>query len=134
MDASQNGVRRRSLSSGLRWAFATRSVRFPILLLTGAGIALLLTLYVQANYIDLCERYALFPSNCGPVSLRTAYATALAIAGLLMLVFGPVVNGLYHLVRYGQPWETSRVETAVSNFPLLAGVLYLAAAAVLAFA
>jgi hypothetical protein len=101
--------------------------------LLGAAGTLLASALVQANYIGLCERLALYASRCAPVALRSAFTVGLAVAGLFMLIFGPIVNSLYHLFRYGQAWESSRVETAVSNYPLLAGVIYLAGAAALAF-
>jgi hypothetical protein len=108
--------------------------RFPILVLLGGAITLLGSHYVQANYIELCRSLSLFPSRCAPVTLRAAYSVGLGVAGLAMLIFGPIVNSIYHLLRYGQAWESSRVETAISNYPLLAGVIYLSGAAVLALA
>lgn len=131
MEASGDPADRRPLRDGIRRGFATRAIRFPILVGLGAGLTWLASFYVQVNYIDLCERLALFPSRCAQVSLTTAYSVGLAVAGLAMLIFGPIVNSIYHLLRYGQAWESSRVETAISNYPLLAGVIYLAGAAAL---
>lgn len=134
MEATGDPADRRTLRDRVHWVFTTRAVRFPILLTLGAAVTWLGSYYVQANYIELCERFALFPSRCAQVSLRTAYSVGLALAGLVMLIIGPMVNSLYHLFRYGQKWESSRVETAISNYPLLAGVIYLAGAAVLSLA
>ena len=131
MEATGDPANRRTLRDVVRWTFATRAVRFPILLVVGASLTWLGAYYVQANYIELCERFALIPSRCAPVSLRSATSVGLGIAGLSMLIIGPIVNSIYHLLRYGQPWESTRVETAISNYPLLAGVIYLAAAALL---
>jgi hypothetical protein len=131
MEATGDPTERRTFRDGIRRVFATRATRFPILVLLGASLTLLASYYVQANYINLCERLALFPSRCAAVSLRTAFSVGLGVAGLAMLIIGPIVNSIYHLLRYGQTWESSRVETAVSNYPLLAGVIYLAGAAVL---
>ena len=133
MEATSSDADRRTLRDRLRWVFATRAVRFPLLLISGAIVTLIASSYVQANYIELCGRYAVFPGRCAPVTLQTAFATGLGIAGLLMLIVGPVVNSIYHLLRYGQPWESSRVETAISNYPLLAGVIYLTGAGLLVF-
>lgn len=137
MEATETGAERRSLGrrvrDGIAWVFNTRAVRFPILLISGAAITFWIAHYVQGDYIALCERFAVFPSRCQPVTLQTAYATALGMAGLVMLIIGPVVNSIYHLLRYGQPWEHSRVETAISNYPLLAGVIYLAISGILVF-
>lgn len=101
------------------------------MVVAGALVTLWFSQYVEAHYIDLCERYSVFPSRCEQVTLRTAYATGLGIAGLGMLTIGPIVNSIYHLIRYGQPWESTRVETAISNYPLLAGLIYLAGAGIL---
>lgn len=137
MEATETGVDRRSLAGrvrdGISWVFNTRAVRFPILLIAGAAITFWIAHYVQGDYIALCKRYAVFPSRCEVVDLQTAYATGLGVAGLVMLIIGPVVNSIYHLMRYGQPWEHSRVETAISNYPLLAGVIYMAIAGILVF-
>lgn len=131
MEATGPDAPRRTLLSGIRWVASTRAVRFPLLLITGALVTLLISQYVDRNYLELCDRYSVFPSRCEPVSLRTAYATGLGIAGLAMLTIAPIVNSIYHLLRYGQPWESTRVETAISNYPLLAGLIYLAGAGLL---
>ena len=131
MEATGDPADRRTLRNGIRWVFATRAIRFPILVLLGAALTWLASYYVQANYIELCQRLALFSSRCAAVTLRTTYSVGLAIAGLAMLIIGPIVNSLYHLLRYGQAWESTRVETAISNYPLLAGLIYLAGAAAL---
>jgi hypothetical protein len=131
MEATGNTSDRRTLRDRIRAVFATRAVRFPILLIVGAAATWLGSFYVQANYIELCEKFAMFPSRCAQVSLRTTYSVGLAIAGLVMLIMGPIFNSLYHLLRYGQAWESSRVENAISNYPLLAGAIYLAGAALL---
>lgn len=131
MEATGTDASRRTLRSGIRWVASTRAVRFPLLVIGGALITLLIAQYVDRNYIELCERYSVFPSRCEPVTLRTTYSTGLGIAGLAMLTLGPIVNSIYHLMRYGQPWESTRVETAISNYPLLAGLIYLAGAGLL---
>ncbi|MCP3974612.1 MAG: hypothetical protein GY720_08980 [bacterium] len=131
MEATGTDARRRPLIRAIRWVSSTRAVRFPLLVISGALLTLWIASYVDRNYIDLCERYSVFPSRCEPVSLRTAYSTGLGIAGLAMLTVGPIVNSIYHLLRYGQPWESTRVETAISNYPLLAGLIYLAGAGLL---
>lgn len=142
MEATGDPTEHRTLRSRIRsrirtdveWIFAKRAIRFPILVLLGAAATFVASRYIQANYVELCERFEYFPARCEPVALRPAFSVGLAIAGLAMLVFGPIVNSLYHLMRYGQAGESSRVETAISNYPLLAGVIYLAGAAVLVFA
>jgi uncharacterized membrane protein YvlD (DUF360 family) len=52
--------------------------------------------------------------------------------GLFMLIIGPIIFSLAHVLRHGYNWESSRVETAVSNLPMLSGILYIALGAGLA--
>ena len=118
---------------GLRWVGRTRAVRFPLLFLLGAVITMLISRYVQQDYVDICQRYWVFDNRCQPVTLTTAYSVGFTIAGLVMIIVGPVVNSLYHLFRYGAQWEFTRVETAISNYPMLSGVLYLLVAGLFAF-
>ena len=39
--------------------------------------------------------------------------------GLFMLIIGPILFSLAHVLRHGYDWESSRVETAVSNLPMV---------------
>jgi hypothetical protein len=50
-----------------------------------------------------------------------------------MLVLGPIIFSLAHLLRHGYNYEYSRVETAISNLPMLSGFLYIVAGTGLAF-
>ena len=118
---------------GLSWALNTRAVRFPLLVVLGGVVTLLVSRYVQQDYVTFCQRYWVFDGRCQPVTPATAYSVGFTIAGLFMIIIGPVINSLYHLFRYGAQWEFSRVETAISNYPLLAGVIYLAIAGAFAF-
>jgi uncharacterized membrane protein YvlD (DUF360 family) len=43
--------------------------------------------------------------------------------GLFKLVIGPITFSLAHVIRNSNNWESSRIETAVSNLPMLAGLL-----------
>ena len=52
--------------------------------------------------------------------------------GLFMLIIGPIIFSLAHVLRHGYDWESSRVETAVSNLPMLSGIMYIAVGAALA--
>ena len=62
----------------------------------------------------------------------TMSGTFLIGFGLFMLIIGPIIFSLIHVIRNGYNWESSRVETAVSNLPMLSGILYIAAGAGLA--
>ena len=119
--------------SGIAWAGRNRAVRFPLLLLLGALVTFVASSYVQQDYVTFCQRYWVFDSRCQPVTVATAQSVGFTIAGLFMIIVGPVINSLYHLFRYGAQWEFTRVETAISNYPMLAGVLYLAVAGFFAF-
>lgn len=142
MDTSQtetpeaNGTSTSTLSrvrAALSWAFNTRAVRFPLLVVFGAIVTYVASSYVQRDYVSFCQQYWVFDSRCQPVTLATAQSVGFTIAGLFMIIIAPIINALYHLFRYGAQWEFTRVETAISNYPMLAGVIYLAIAGVFAF-
>lgn len=117
----------------IRWVFNTRAVRFPLLVSLGALVTYVISAYVQSDYVSFCQKYWVFDGRCQPVTPATAQSVGFTIAGLLMIIVAPVINSLYHLFRYGAQWEFTRVETAISNYPMLAGVIYLAIAGVFAF-
>lgn len=117
----------------IRWVSTTRAVRFPLLVILGALVTYLISAYVQRDYVSFCQQYWVFDGRCQPVTPATAQSVGFTIAGLLMIIIGPVINSLYHLFRYGAQWEFTRVETAISNYPMLAGVIYLATAGLFAF-
>ena len=121
--------------------------RRPLLFALGFGSAAGAGLLFPPYWLDLCNRINSRPfidqvgrtvnrgtEECSPVSAMTMSGNFLIGFGLLMLVIGPIVFSLAHVLRHGYNWESSRVETAVSNLPMLAGVLYIAAGAGLAIA
>ncbi len=127
-----NGIFKR-VRRGLTWVSNTRAVRFPLLVVLGAAVTYFASSYVQSDYVNFCKQYWVFDSRCRPATPATAQSVGFTIAGLFMIIIAPVINSLYHLFRYGAQWEFTRVETAISNYPMLAGVIYLAIAGVFAF-
>jgi hypothetical protein len=117
--------------------------RRPLLFLGGLGFAALGGALFQPHWLDLCNRINARPSiglsgqltrggECSPVSAVTMSGNFLIGFGLFMLVIGPIIFSLAHVLRHGYNWESSRVETAVSNLPMLSGLLYIIAGAGLA--
>lgn len=120
-------------------AFLERPLfRRPLLFAAGLGFAAAAGLIFQPHWLDLCNRINSRPyvgisgqvirgNECSPVSQMTMSGNFLIGFGLFMLVIGPIIFSLAHVLRHGYNWESSRVETAVSNLPMLAGILYIAA-------
>ena len=119
--------------------------RRPLLFLGGLGLAALGGVLFQPHWHDLCNRINARPSiglngqitrggECSPVSTMTMSGNFLIGFGLFMLIIGPIIFSLAHVLRHGYNWESSRVETAVSNLPMLSGALYIIAGAGLAIA
>ncbi len=120
-------------------------LRRPIMFIAGLGAAAGAGLVFQPNWLDLCNRINSRPyvgmngqilrgDECSPVSPMTMSGNFLIGFGLFMLVIGPIIFSLAHVLRNGYNWESTRVETAVSNLPMLAGALYIATGAGLAIA
>ena len=111
--------------------------RRPIVFAAGLGAAIAGGMLFQPHWLDLCNRINARPNvglagqivrgdQCSPVSTTTMSGNFLIGFGLFMLVIGPIIFSLVQVVRRGYNWESTRVETAVSNLPMLAGVLYMA--------
>jgi hypothetical protein len=119
-------------------------IRRPLLFAAGLGSAAVAGLLFQPHWVELCTRInnrefvawggrtVLRGEECAPVSPMTMSGNFLIGFGLFMLIIGPIIFSLAHVLRHGYNWESSRVETAVSNLPMLSGVLYIAVGAGLA--
>ena len=119
-------------------------IRRPLLFGVGLIAAVGAGLLFQPHWLDLCNRINARPhaglngvitrgQECSPVSPMTMAGNFLIGFGLFTLIIGPIIFSLVHVLRKGYDWESSRVETTVSNLPMLAGLLYMAAGVGLAF-
>lgn len=119
--------------------------RRPLLFFAGLGLAAAAGAIFQPYWLDLCNRMNSRPfvdqlgrtiyrgtEECSPVSAMTMSGNFLIGFGLFMMIIGPIIFSLAHVLRNGYNWESSRVETAVSNLPMLSGLLYIVAGAGLA--
>ena len=120
-------------------------LRRPLMFLLGLGLAVGAGLLFQPHWVSLCTRInstefvgwngetIVIGHQCAWVSPATMAGTFLIGFGAFMLVIGPIIFSLAHVLRHGFNWEYSRVETATSNLPMLSGVLYIIAGTSLAF-
>lgn len=119
-------------------------IRRPLLFVAGLVTAAIGGLLFQPHWVEICTRInqrefvawggqpTVRGGECSPVSPMTMSGTFLIGFGLFMLIIGPIIFSLVHVFRHGYDWESSRVETAVSNLPMLSGILYIAVGAGLA--
>jgi hypothetical protein len=109
-----------------------RPVLFGIGFLVAAGAGMLF----QPYWLDLCNRintreYVAWNGRptvgreCSPVSGVTMSGNFLIGFGVFMLIIGPIIFSLLQIRRRGYNWESSRVETATSNLPMLSGIIYI---------
>jgi hypothetical protein len=119
-------------------------LRRPLLFLLGLGFAAAAGLLFQPHWVDLCTRInnrgfigwngqMVRGGECAWVSPTTMAGNFLIGFGAFMLIIGPIIFSLAHVLRHGYNYEYSRVETAVSNLPMLSGLLYIIAGTGLAF-
>ena len=95
--------------------------------MTGLAVAVATGTWVTPRYIEFCRIINRFAEDCRDVPSEHIVGYTIAAFGVAMLILGPVVNTLYRVYRYGQPWETPRgPETAASNIPIAVGVVYIA--------
>jgi len=119
----------------LKRTFSSRWIRVPLTIAVSFVVAALLALWFQDRWLSFCEAFKQpgdFP--CQPIGETRMVAYVTIGLGVVTMIFGPIVNTLYRLARYGQPWETTRHETAVSNIPILVGLFYLGFGTALFFA
>lgn len=120
-------------------------IRRPFYFLIGLGAAIGAGMLFQPHWLALCNRINTRPqpglngvitrgAECSPVSPMTMSGNFLIGFGLFTLVIGPIIFSLAHVLRHGYNWESSRVETAVSNLPMLSGAIYIAIGAGMALA
>lgn len=104
-------------------------VRFPIYVTIGFAAAAGLAMLFQPHYLPLCNRINSAPGvDCSPVSTQSMVGMFVIGLGVITLVIVPVVSAFVNLLRHGHSWETPRgTETALTNLPILAGFIYLAA-------
>jgi hypothetical protein len=117
----------------LRHPLATRWTRVPIIFVTVFLATALLAEVFRSNWVECRTVDEWFAQACPTVPRRLLLVRVTAILGVVTLIVGPMINSLYRLFRYGQPWETTRHETAVSNIPILAGIAYLLVALIIAW-
>ena len=113
--------RRRGWSHHLH---ANRFVRRPLLFLTGVAVAFAVAAVIQPRWQDLCLGFQADATPCAPISVGLMFGYLTIALGVLTVIFGPIINSFYRLYRYGQVWETSRVETATGNVPIIVGLIY----------
>ncbi len=116
-------------------ALRSRRVRFPLYTLAGFAVAALLAWLFEPHYLSVCNRINANPGvECTPISTQSMIGLFLIGLGLVTMLIVPIVASITHMVRHGYDWETSRVETATSNLPILAGLIYFATGAAIAIA
>lgn len=106
--------------------FGNRWIRVPILVAGTFLLGALFALWFQERWLRFCETFK-SPGDlpCQPIGDMRMVAYVTIGLGVVTMIFGPMLNTLYRLARYGQPWETTRHETVVSNIPILVGLFYL---------
>ena len=103
-------------------------VRFLGATVAGFLVAAGLGAWFQPHYLPLCNRINAEPGvDCSPISTQSMVGIFVIALGVITLILVPIVTAVIHLIRHGHAWETPRgTETAITNLPILAGVIYLA--------
>ena len=123
----------RPLGWYLRHPFATRWTRVPIIFLAVFGVVVFLALSFRSNWVECRTVEEWYDQTCPTIPVRLLLIRVTALLSVFTMIFGPLINSLYRLFRYGQVWETTRHETAVSNIPIVAGFGYMLIALILAW-
>lgn len=127
-------------------AWLTRPLlRRPLIFLLGMGSAAAAGLLFQPHWVDFCTRInsrsfvgwngqeITRGGECAYVSQTAMVGNFLIGFGVLTMIIGPIVFSIAHVLRHGYNHEYSRVETAVSNLPILSGIIYVVIGGSLSF-
>jgi hypothetical protein len=117
----------------VRHPLATRWTRVPIIFLVVLAATMLLALAFRSNWVECRSIEEWYAQTCPVLPRRLLFIRVIAILGVATMILGPLLNSLYQLFRYGQPWETTRHETIVSNIPIVAGFAYVVIALIIAW-
>ena len=111
-----------------------RVVKFVGWFIFGGLAAVLVAAWFHPNYVDICDRLTDQSEPCRPVPLQSMRGLFLIGLGVLSMPVVPIVTTITQVLREGYDWETSRVETATANLPILAGLLYFAIGSIVSLA
>ena len=103
-----------------------RVVKFVVYFVVGGVAAAAIARWFQPHYVDVCDRVTEQPEPCRAVPVQSMVGLFLIGLGIVSMTVVPIVTTITHVLRQGYDWETSRVETATANLPILAGLLYFA--------
>jgi hypothetical protein len=106
-------------------AFRSRWVRVPFLFALGLGAAAVAGRLASPRWVDYCTRVKNNGIPCEPIDVGTMTGYITIGLGIFVMVIGPIITSLVHVMVHGYDWESSRVETVVSNLPIAVGLVYL---------
>ena len=81
-------------------------------------------IWFTPHWSSVCERITV-GKPCEPIATASTVGYFTIGLGALTMIFGPIIGSLLDLMLHGYNLEASRVETAASNLPILAGLLLL---------
>ena len=90
----------------------------------GAVVIFAFAWFLSPRWVDICTPMNYRIEPCAPIERTRMFGYVSVVMGLFLMTLGPVVTSLYKLFRYGQKWETSRVEPAYVNLPIAVGLVY----------
>jgi hypothetical protein len=90
----------------------------------GAAAIVVVAWWASPRWVEFCSRFSRRPAPCAPIATPRMIGYVSTGAGLLLMTIGPVVTTMWRLFRDGYNWETSRVEPAHVNLPIVFGLAY----------
>ena len=90
----------------------------------GITITLLVAWWLSPRWVDFCSGLSDQADPCAPIEVGRMIGYVSTAIGLLLMTIGPVVTTLWKLFRHGYDWETSHVEPAHVNVPIVFGIAH----------
>jgi hypothetical protein len=92
--------------------------------LTGLLAALVIAWVLSPRWVGFCSSFNDRQTPCAFIDTPRMLGYVTTALGLLLMTVGPVVTTLWKLFRHGYDWETSHVEPAHVNGPIVLGIAY----------
>lgn len=79
---------------------------------------------LSPRWVDVCTPLNYRRSACAAIDAQRMLGYVTTALGLILMTVGPVITTLWKLFRHGYNWETSHVEPAHVNGPIVFGLVY----------
>lgn len=99
-------------------------LRIAVWAAAGTLVIVAIAWWISPRWVEFCSPHNRGRGPCATIEIGRMIGYVSTAFGLLLMTVGPVVTTLWKLFRHGYSWETSHVEPAHVNLPIVFGLVY----------